>query len=158
MNVKTSEQIIGTKILSINSGVGVISGIEAILEGGEDYYVIKYGNKDVKNYFPVNQNKKIRFIAPLDEFDKEIQKLKTKETVKTFQNRDERKGYFKSVLQDGHLNQIIDRVLEIKSIDDLAVDEKEKYNKLIKTLESEASIVFDLGPSKSQKLISDLLN
>jgi RNA polymerase-interacting CarD/CdnL/TRCF family regulator len=154
MTVKESESPIGKQILSITFGVGTISAIERLQEDGEEFYVIEYGEKNVKNFSPMDEKKKIRFVAPEDVFLQNLKKLKDTKIDKTFPSRKDRVTYFNTVLRDSALDQIITKILEVNSISDLVVNEKDKLKKLLKSLEQEASIIYGLTSPKSKDFIS----
>jgi RNA polymerase-interacting CarD/CdnL/TRCF family regulator len=149
---------IGKKVISTDFGIGNIVGVEKLQEGGDDYYVIEYGSKNVKSYFPISGNKKIRFLTTQDEFMKEVKKLKSEKTVLEIQSKKDRHAYFNSVLHDSNLDQVVTKILEISSLSDLIPGEKDKFNKLVNTLELEAAIIYELTSPKSQEFIADYLN
>ena len=90
-------------------------------------------------------------------FEKQLKGLSTKTLVKEFPSRKERLAYFASVLGDCDLNQIIDRIIEINSLDNLVPIEKDKLKKLIKILEEETSAIYKISSAKSKEFISDFL-
>ena len=149
---------IGKEILSIVFGVGIISGVEKIQEDGDDYFVVEFGDQKTKNYLPIKENKKSRFLNTEEDFLKNLNELKTKSTSKKFQNKKERQSYFSSALADSNLSQMVNKILEIQSIKDLVPNEKEKLNKLLTTLEAEASAIYKMNSDDSKKFISEFLN
>lgn len=149
---------IGEKILSFDFGVGIISGIEKLQKDGDDFYIIEYGKKNEKNYFPKNKNTKIRFLSAEADFLESIQKLKTKKIKKIFSSRKERQSYFSVALRNCALDQVVEKILEIKSISDLLPNESDKLTRLINTLELEASIIYNFDLSMAQEFISNYLN
>jgi RNA polymerase-interacting CarD/CdnL/TRCF family regulator len=155
-NTETTDPI-GRKILSIDLGIGVISGIEKLQEGGDDYYVVEYGNKNAKTYFPMSENKKIRFISSENDFLKSVKKLKSEKIVKEFKSKKERQSYFNSIHGDSNLTQIISRILEINSLDDMVLHEKDKLAKLVGIIQAEASAIYDISESEGVTFISDYL-
>jgi RNA polymerase-interacting CarD/CdnL/TRCF family regulator len=158
MSTDQNKSPIGKKIISTDFGIGSIVGVEQLQQDGDDYYVIEYGKKNVKSYFPISGNKKIRFLSTQDDFMKEVKKLKTETVVKEIPSKKDRHAYFNSVLQDSNLDQVVNKILEISSLDDLIPGEKDKFNKLVKTLEDEASVIYELTSPKSQEFIADFLN
>jgi RNA polymerase-interacting CarD/CdnL/TRCF family regulator len=147
-------KLIGEKILSIDFGIGTISAIEKLQEDGDDFYVIGYGKENVKNYSPIKGNKKTRFPSAENDFLANIKKLKAKTEPLKFKSKKERQSYFNVALQMCEVDKIVSKILEIDSITDLIVVEKDKLNKLVKTLELEASLIYNLTAPKSQELIS----
>jgi hypothetical protein len=89
---------------------------------------------------------------------KEIKKLKSEKVVKEIQSKKDRHAYFNTVLQDSNLDQVVTKILEISSLEDLIPGEKEKFNKLINTLESEAAVIYELTSPKSQEFVADFLS
>ena len=152
-----TESPIGKKILSILFGVGTISAIEKLQDDGEEFYVIEYGEKNVKNFSPMDEKKKIRFVAPEDVFLQNLKKIKDSKIDKEFPSKKDRITYFNVVLRDSGLEQIITKVIEVSSIKDLAVNEKEKLKKLLKSLEQEASIIYGLTSPKSKDFVAKFL-
>ncbi|MFT6631290.1 MAG: RNA polymerase-interacting CarD/CdnL/TRCF family regulator [Bacteriovoracaceae bacterium] len=148
---------IGKQILSIAFGVGTIQGIEKLDANGDDFYVVEFANTKTKNYFPINENRKMRFLSTKDYFMENLEKLKAKAESKKFQNKKERQQYFASCLSSCDLGQVVNLIHEISSIDDLITFEKEKFQKLVKVLELEASALYEMGPIKSKEFISDIL-
>ena len=157
MNTEEKSHSVGKEILSIVYGVGIISDIVKLQEDGDDFYVVEFGKKDIKHYFPVNDNKQMRFISTEDIFLSKIKKLKTEKPSKTFQSAKDRHGYFKLVLGNCALEHIVDSILEISSIKELAPNEKEKLSKLIGLLEEETSIIYKKSSKESHDFISDFL-
>ena len=85
---------IGMKVLSSDFGVGVVSAIEKLQDGGADFYVIEYGKNKSKNYFPVEGNKKIRSVLPKTEFEEALQTLSFSRCVMKFESKKERQVYY----------------------------------------------------------------
>ena len=157
MTAKDNESPIGSKILSILFGIGTISGIEKLQDDGEEFFVVEYGEKNVKNYSPMGDKKKIRFVSSEEVFKKSLKRLKQKTEEKKFPAKKDRISYFNTILRDCSLDEIVSKVIEVNSISDLAVNEKDKLKKLLKTLEQEASIIYTLTSPKSKDLVSKYL-
>ncbi|MDD0851629.1 hypothetical protein HBN50_00925 [Halobacteriovorax sp. GB3] len=49
-----------TKVYSIEDGAGEITGVLQLYDGIDDYFEVHFFNSDVKKYFPVRSNDKIR--------------------------------------------------------------------------------------------------
>jgi RNA polymerase-interacting CarD/CdnL/TRCF family regulator len=157
MSTKENESPIGKKILSIAYGVGTISGIEKMQEGGDDFFVVEYGGKNIKNYLPVKENKKSRFLSNETEFSSTLNKLKTETIVKEFPSKKDRHNYFGAVLGDCTLNQIFIKIQEVRSLNDLVPNEKDKLGKLINVLEEEACAIYKMTTEESKDFISGFL-
>jgi len=151
------ENPVGKEVLSIAFGIGTISGVEQIQEGGDDYFVVDFGNQNAKSYIPQGENKKNRFLSEEKEFLKNIKKLKTEKVIKEFDSKKDRQSYFASVLNDCNLSEIISRVLEIDSMTDLVPNEKDKFKKLIGVLQAESSAIYKENTNKGKELIKDFL-
>lgn len=158
MTQTDNQSPIGSKILSILFGIGTISGIEKLQEDGEEFFVVEYGEKNVKNYSPMGEKKKIRFVSTEDSFTKSLERLKEKTEEKKFPAKKDRITYFNTILRDCSLDEIVDKVKEVNSISDLAVNEKEKLKKLMKTIEQEASIIYELTSPKSKDFVSKYID
>jgi RNA polymerase-interacting CarD/CdnL/TRCF family regulator len=148
---------IGKQILSIAFGVGTIQGIEKLEENGADFYVVEFANTKTKNYFPINENKKMRFLSTKDDFMSNLKKLNSNAETKKFTNKKERQQYFATCLSSCDLGKVVNLIQEINSIDDLITFEKEKFQKLVKVLELEASALYELGPIKGKQFVAEYL-
>ena len=61
MTEEKDRSLVGKNILSIDSGVGIITGIEMI--DTAKYYVVEFGKNNMKSFFPIENNSKIRIIS-----------------------------------------------------------------------------------------------
>ena len=148
---------IGMELLSIDLGIGTIIDIEQLQAQGDSYFVVDFGSKNSKSYIPMTVNKKSRFLSNEDEFVKNLKSIKNSGITKEFQNKTERQKYFSTVLSDCHLNEIVNRISEIHSLEKLVPIEKEKLKKLIHVLDLEASAIFKMSTTDSQKFVSDFI-
>lgn len=155
MTTKDKMNTAGKEILSIDFGIGTISGTEQIQEGGADYFVVDFGSKNTKNYIPTVQNKKSRFLTEETEFLKTLKGVKAKNIVKEFQSKNERQKYFSTLLTDCNLDEMINKILEISSLKDLVPNEKDKLKKLTTILEAEASAIYKMTGPKSHEFIAN---
>jgi len=146
---------IGAKVLSTDFSIGIISAIEKV--GEDDYYVIQYGSARSKNFFPIKGNTKIRAVSSKDEFEELIKVFKGKRKIEKFESKKAREVYFERQLDRSSLSEIITRVSELNPIADRSVKEKKIIERMIETLEFEASVIFDMSVEESKKYISDFL-
>ena len=146
LDLDTYEKNLGKQVISLDFGLGVISSIETINSNSkEKYYVVECESKKLKNFFPVKENKSLRFITSGREILKIFHSLKKITTFcKMFESKKERLEYFKSSLQLNDLELLVKRIIELSNIEDLSPIEKKILDKLIKSLELEVFIVLNL--------------
>ena len=149
---------IGIKVLSSDFGVGVVSAIEKLEDDGADFYVIEYGKNKSKNYFPVEGNKKIRSVLSKTEFEEVLQTLRFSRCVMKFESKKERQMYFDREVNQSELKVILVRLAELISIRERTPREQKIIDRMNKTLEMEASIIFKINKEKSNELISKFIN
>ncbi|MDA8793312.1 hypothetical protein N9N67_08700, partial [Bacteriovoracaceae bacterium] len=153
---RAHDDVIGMKVLSLEFGAGKILGIEKIENRQEQFYVIEYGTKKSKNFFPVN-NGHVRFISSSIEFDKAINILKSKKRCKTFSSKQERQSYFKDCLKNQKTHLLAKTLAEISCHDDLSPIENKIFEQLTGTLALEASLALSISKSDSKDLIFNSL-
>lgn len=156
LNENTSP--IGMSIVSITLGVGTISGVEQIQEGGPDFYIVDFGSVNSKSYIPQTKSKKNRFVSEEKEFKKSLKVLKTDSDELKFDTKLERQKYFSSVLDNCDLDTVVDRVFKISTLKDITPNEKTKLKKLRNLLESEASVVLNTTSAKGKAFIADYIS
>ena len=156
--INNEEHPIGSKVLSMEFGIGVISSVEKLKENGDDYYVIEYGKKNAKNYFPVDNNKNLRFVSSKKEFERALNVFAKEKSIKKITSKKERQLYFDRPLKKSDIKLIATRLLELTSVLDLTPREKKICDRLIETLELEASIIFKMKLNESKEFISTFLN
>ncbi len=154
---KAQKFSIQDRVLSMDFGVGVILAIEKIQTDGDDYYVIEHGGRRSKDYFPVKDNKTIRAISSKVLFEKTLQILKKRKVKKNFESKKDRLQYFERRIDKSNVETIAIRASELFPIEDMNVKEKRIVDKLIETLELEASIIYKKTKNESKELISKFL-
>ena len=148
---------IGSKVLSIDFGEGLISAIEKLQADGDDFYVVQYGKANSKNYFPTKNNKKIRQVSSESEFKAILKILQNKRVPMKIDSRKERQAYFDRSLERNNIEKIVIRICELLSIGDLIPREQKIIDRLVETLELENSIIFSISAKESKEAISKLL-
>ncbi len=153
-----SDKYIGSKVLSMKFGIGVISSIKRLQENGDNYYVVEYGKKNVKNYFPVDNNKSLRFVSSRKEFEGAFEVFEGKRESKKFSSIKERHVYFNRPFEKDNIKSIANRLLDLICTLDLTPKEQRICDKLVETVEIEASIIFKMTLSESKEFVSRILN
>jgi RNA polymerase-interacting CarD/CdnL/TRCF family regulator len=148
---------VGTKVLSTDFGVGELLDIEKLQDDGDDYYVIQYGTKPGKNYFPIKRNTKIRTVASKDVFEELLSTIKKKRKKHVFDSKKDRILYFDRTLNKSNLQDIVTRATELIQIDELTPREQKIIDSYTLTLENEAAIIFSIDEAESKKYISGFL-
>lgn len=146
---------IGTKVLSTDFGIGIVTAIEKLKNDGNDFYVIEYGKNKSKNYFPVEGNKKIRSVLLKTEFEEVLQTLSFSRCVMKFKSKKERQMFFDREFNQSELQSIVARLSELISIRDRTPREQKIIDRMIETLEVEASVIFKISKYKSKEFISN---
>ncbi len=149
----SSSDLVGEKVLSMDFGVGVITAIERIDAREEDYYVIEYGKKNVKNYFPIKNNKKIRFVSSKELLEQSLKSFRERSDLRKFSSSKERQSHFDSAF-GLKIEQITTRIFELSSVDKRSLKEQNVIDKLLETLELECSIVFKMNASDSKEFVA----
>ena len=155
MSEKKNKNLVGEKILSVGSGVGVISGIEMV--NVDEYYVVDFGKNKMKTFFPIKNNSKIRIISSKKQFEASLDLLRTKDSKIKFDSKKERVDFFNRALCEGSLDQIVQRLAEYKSVDTLTPGEKNKVKTLVETLELEANLIYQKNDFDSKKFVESYL-
>ncbi|MDA9189557.1 hypothetical protein N9O57_01105 [bacterium] len=158
MTKKNENFPVGAKVLSADFGQGVISAIEKIQSGGDDFYVVEYGkNKKSKNYFPTKGNKNIRQVSSKIEFEKSLELLVSSKSSVKMDSKKERQIYFDRPLEKNTIESIVIRIGELVSVSPLVPREQKILDRLTETLELENSIISDVTAEESKAFISGLL-
>lgn len=148
---------VGTKVLSTDFGVGELLDIEKLQDDGDDYYVIQYGTKKGKNYFPIERNTKIRTVSSKEVFEKLLSTIKKKRAKHVFESKKDRILYFDRQLNKSNLEDIVTRATELIHIDERTPREQKIIDSYTLTLENEAAIIFSIDEAESKKYISGFL-
>ena len=144
-NIDSYRNNIGKQVISLDFGVGIISSIETLdSNNNEEYYVVESSSNKLKIFFPIENNRDLRFVTSRVNLLKIFESLKEIPNMcKMFESKKERLEYFKSSLKLNNLKLITKRIIELSNIDDLSTIERKILDKLIKSLELEVFIVLN---------------
>jgi RNA polymerase-interacting CarD/CdnL/TRCF family regulator len=154
-NMESCKNNIGKQIISLDFGVGVISSVETLNENGEEkYYVINHGSSKTKNLYPVKGSKGMRFLLSKKDLLDLLSLPKWRENIlKLFDSKKERIDYLKSALSARSCEEIIKRILELSSLEDLSPVEKKIFDKLVDNLALEAVWVLNIQKHESRNYV-----
>ncbi|MDD0853505.1 CarD family transcriptional regulator [Halobacteriovorax sp. GB3] len=139
----SSQLKVNDTVVSSKFGIGIIVEFEYIEGFGGECLSIQVHNKNAKVLIPNRESHKLRKVATPNELHDSIKRLSSNITVRDFESKKDRINFFKEHSEDQSLNESIDMIKELNTLDDRGSAESKILQTLIDSLANEMVFVLE---------------
>ena len=151
--------LIGKQVISLDGGLGQVTGFDDLGMEDENFLVIEYGKDRTKSYINVEGRKNFRELLSQDQFISLLDKVLQKEYAEAieFESKQERINYFKSESKKEDVELLLKLLSHLHGFDDLGAVEVQIFDRVVSSLALELSIITHDDTEKTKERILEVI-
>lgn len=148
------ESIIGESIICSGLGIGQITDITHLTEGGEEFYKVNFPKDKCTNYFSIENKKNYRILSSKKTLSKAIETFKTSFEPAEYKTVQEKINTVKELLKEEDVVKLAKTLSQLNAEKELHVQINKSYKDTLDSFIDEISFVLEVKRSEAYSILS----